>query len=340
MIADLVVVGAGPAGLSAAAAAEERGLHAVVLERAGVAGGAWARMPPDMRCLSPRRDDRLPDGSWPPGPGARATAAEVARAWQAFADARSQVRFGVTVTALRHHMDHLRLETDQGPVDARRVVVATGEYGRPHIPPLPGRFDGPIEHSSALDVSAVTPGDRVVVVGAGNSGAEVALRLLRAGARVSVSSAERIRRPPTAPSVLLGRLRFLASGVPVARLPGRGGCRARVAVVEPFLFEAVERGDILALGRVVGLESTGVRLADGIPVAADRVVMATGFRRDTAWLHGTVTLAADGTPRHAVGRSPEIRGLGFVGIPCMRTRRSGFLRGFAADARAVVGALA
>lgn len=338
----LVIVGAGFAGLCAASAARERELDALVLDAGAATGGAWNRMPPSMRCLSPRVRDRLPDGSYPEGRHERATSAEVLDAIQGYAErARFRVELGVRVMGAEREGSAMRLRTTTGEITAGKLIVATGEFGAPRIPrTLPIGFEGAILHSSEFRASELMPGERVVVIGAGNSGAEVALAALEHGARVTVCAGEPLAAPPWEPrGAVVSELAWLASGLPVSALPGRLGCRARVPLASHGFWDAARAGRMRVVGRALAIESRVVRLVSGEVCAADRVVLATGFRRDLEFLGDAIRLDDDGLPLHRGGLSTDLGGVAYLGLPCLRTRRSGFLRGIASDARAVVGAL-
>jgi len=341
---DCLVVGAGPAGLCAAAAARERGWEPVIVERSDRIGGVWGRVEPDLRCLSPRNRDRLPDASYPVGPGLRASAAEVHQALEDFAQRQDfDIRFGLAAQSLRRTTDDseapLELVTDSGSFASRRLVLATGEFGRPRIPALPGAFDGPTTHSSRFRAIDASEGEHVVVVGAANSAVDLVGRLLRRGIEVTVSARSGLHKPRKLAAQPVATLLWWASGMPVRWLPASMHCDRVVPTVDNDIVQAAAEGRVRVVGEAISLTSSGLVVEGGNEVSADRIVFATGFLRDLDWVAG-ITLDEDGVPPHDRGLSTEIPGLGFLGLACMRTRRSGFLRGFTDDARAVVGRLA
>ncbi len=335
--ADLVVVGAGPGGLSAAAAAHQRGWRTVVLEASEGVGGLWRRVRPEMRCLSPRRWDRLPDGAELEGAADRATAAEVLAGWEAYAErARFDVRFLSRADVLDRAGLGWHIRAGSLAVESPRIVLATGAYARPWVPELLGDFEGPQGHGSRLRVEDVATGERVLVVGYGNSAAELVPRLLARGASVTLSARQPL--PPTVPIQrgLRGRLGWFASGLPVRLAPGVLGCPDGVPVVDDEVHRALDEGRVALVGPTTELWSGGA--VAGGRVEVDRIVWATGFRRDLGWVPG-LTLDDHGEPAHREGLSTDLPGVAFLGLACMRTRRSGFLRGLVADGRSVVGAL-
>lgn len=337
--ADLVVVGAGPGGLCVAAAARTAGLEAVILERGSRVGGVWHQVERDLLCLSPRQRDRLPDGSTPRGEGVRARADEVLRALEEFVDREQlDIHFGRGATRLSRGQDGLDLDTDAGPICSPRIVLATGEYGRPRIPDLPGRFDGSTQHTSEIRAADISDGERVVIVGSGNSAVDLASRLLRRDIPLWISARSGIAAAAPLPGEPISTLLWWASALPISALPASLRCRATVPKVDDDLGIAAADGRLNVVGETVGLESNAILTAGGERVEVDRIVWATGFRRDLSWVEG-LALDGDGVPRHDRGLSTEIPGLAFMGLPCMRNRRSGFLRGFAADARSIVGRL-
>ena len=334
----LVILGAGAAGLSAAWHARVYGLEALLIDRQGGPGGAWRRMRPNMKCLSHRKYDRLPDGTFPRGPGNLARAIEVKEWLQRFAAQNAfESSYSTSVTRVWRRGGVLRVQTSSGTVDTRRLLIATGEHGAPWVPSFASTVLVPQTHSSRLKEGEVASNERVLVVGGGNSGAEVTRLLLEAGATVFLSLGRRAVRHVPMPKGLLADIGFRASGLPVHFFPNRLGCTDRTPLVDSMFHDAIREGRVEVVPRVVGATTKGVRLEDGHRLEVDRVVWATGFKRETDCLSAVLPVGSRGEISQRKGRVAS--DIGVVGIPCMRTRRSGFLRGFADDSRAVLRAL-
>jgi len=336
----MVIVGAGPAGLCGAWFARKRGWEPLIVDAGSRVGGAWSLMEPTMNCLSPRHHDLLPDGRIPEGAGDTATAAEVVAMLTAFQDECGfEILFGETVQKAERHKHGFRLDVGGEPLLTRRLVAATGEYGAPKWPSVEGLKEHNAVHARTLDRNCVQAGDRVVVVGAGNSGAELAVALAERGAQVTVSSRQPVRRPSGLPKAL-GLIGWHLSGLPLRWQPNRGGCTDNVPVQGSELWASVRSGVVSTAGETVALLADGVRTRDGQRIQAEHVVFCTGYRRDNAWLGDLIKRDADGYPTHDDGIVTEAAGLALLGVPCLRTWRSGFLRGFSDDARTVIGRLA
>jgi len=311
-------------------------MEALVLERGTRVGGVWHQVEPDLLCLSPRQRDRLPDGSSPQGSGIRARADEVVKALEDFVEReKPDIRFGVGALKLSKREDGLELHTDTGSFLSPRVVLATGEYGRPRIPELPGDFDGPTHHTSAIKAADIGDDEHVVIVGSGNSAVDLATRLLARGLRLTISARSGIAPAQPIAGQPISSLLWWASALPTSILPASLRCSRTVPKVDDDLAAAAADGRLSVVGEAVGLEAGALVVAGGERLKADRIVWATGFLRDLAWVDG-ISLDQDGQPSHDRGLSTEIAGLAFMGLPCMRNRRSGFLRGFASDARDIV----
>jgi putative flavoprotein involved in K+ transport len=253
---------------------------------------------------------------------------------------------------VRTHTDVTRLDPDDGdwalttrdgPVRASRAVVATGHSNVPYIPDWPGTFAGTVAHSAEYRNPAPYEGRRVLVVGAGNSGAEIAVDLVDGGADevlLAVRSVPNIVRRDTAgfPSQVLGiatdrlpatvvdriasNLRRMslpdltAYGLPAPRQPYSDFLRRRVIpILDVGVVDAVLGGRVRVVGALERFENGRAVLADGSHVEVHAVIAATGYRTGLEPLVGHLgVLDERGEPQiHGAEEHPRAPGLHFVG---------------------------
>jgi putative flavoprotein involved in K+ transport len=338
-----VVIGAGPAGLAAAAMLQRAGEPVTVLERSAIAAawrGRYDRLQlHTVRWLSALPGYRIPRafGKWP----ARDRVVEYL---ERYAQRHGvEVRTGVEVESLERSGESWRIATSSGTVDADRVVVATGHSNVPFVPSWPGAFDGEVVHSSAYRNAVPFRGKRVVVVGAGNSGAEIAVDLVEGGAAEVLLS---VRTPPAIvrrdtlgfPSQVLGlatehlpasvvdwiartmrRLSFpdlAPHGLPAPAHPYRDFLRRHaIPILDVGIVDAVRSGRVKVVAPIASLGGAHVVLEDGERIRADVVLAATGFRTGLEPLLGGLgVLDERGEPLvHGPDDHPSAPGLHFVG---------------------------
>ena len=183
---DAIIIGAGPAGLATAAALQARGLNAAILEKSDAVGAVWRRHYDRLHLHTDRARSGLPGLPIPKAYGRYPSRAQVVEYLEAYA-AKFALKpvFNAPVCAMRRDGRAWRAEAGENSRTAPIVVVATGLADYPHSPTWPGMetFGGPILHSSVYRNPAPFAGKRVLVVGYGNSGAEIALDLAEAGRR-------------------------------------------------------------------------------------------------------------------------------------------------------------
>ncbi|MSQ82922.1 MAG: hypothetical protein EXR77_08400 [Myxococcales bacterium] len=339
----LLIVGAGPNGLAVAWAARQRGIEALIVERGQQAGGAWPKMWPQMRCLSARHHDVTPDDVVSAGEGHFATASEVATQWQLFAQRqRFHITFGVHayVQAMNHHNFTVAIGDQQ--VRAQRLVAATGEFDTPQCRSLaadPRRLPIGVIHVRDLQAQQLVGTSSLLVVGAGNSAAQVVAAGLASGATVTLcAKALPSRVTPWRPG-RLATLRWHLSGLELPAWALQSRCQNRAPLLDPQLVEQVARGAVRHCGSAAKLLPNGVVTATGETVVADLVVLATGYDRELSWMAPSDGAEPATIPAQIRAVSTRWRGLGFAGLACSRTLRSGFLRGAKGDAIALVDAL-
>ena len=340
----MVVVGGGASGLSAAGALARAGIEVVVLEKDSEIGGSWARRYERLHLHTIRGFSGLAHYPIPrryPRYLSRDQYAEYLREYVRALRLRVE---RATVRRVRADLDGAGVwvvETDRGEWQTRAVVVATGQFGIPVIPAWPGRdaFRGELLHSSSYANAAPFTGRRVLVVGAGNSGTEIATDLAEHGA-ASVTLSVRTA-PPVVPrdpfgfpvqrtSILLGFLpaivadrfarltaRVVLGDLTRFGMPGASWMpysARRVPVIDVGFVAALKRGSIRIRPALVRLAATGAVFADGTTEDVDVVIAATGFRTGLdELLDDPALLDESGEPIGGSGEATNRPGLFFTG---------------------------
>ena len=338
--ADVLVIGGGPAGLAVSQQLAARGMDSLVLEKGGHAGWMWSKVYDSLRLHTGKHLSALPGMPFPKETSLFPTLRE----FTAYLDDYARrfaipVRTGVEARALEQAGSVWRVATDGGVYEAPRVVVATGIMSSPAMPDfvgLAGR-DGRVNHSSEYRRPDGYRGQRVLVAGTGNSGAEIASELAEAGVEVAVSVRSGANVVPLSiAGVPIQYLGWALSSVPLLPLPvltramgsvgaamkGGGviprkdradGC-PDVPLIGNRLVEHVRSGAISLLPGVAGLTPTGVRFADGTEREFDSVILATGYRAAIKWMGEYASRDQCGfAQRKDRVRSLNHRGLYFVG---------------------------
>ena len=358
---DILVIGAGQAGLAAGFylhrmardAARGRGGPApsfAILDANEQPGGAWQYYWDTLELFSPAAYSSLPGYRMPPWTGAGHPSAEHVVSYLTAYEHRYglPVHRPVTVHAVEDHPDGGYLtRTDRGTWESTVIINATGSWRRPFVPRIPGaeRFAGTQLHTTGYRNRAPFTGQRVVVVGGGNSGAQIAADLLPAAAAVTWVT----RRPPRyLPDDVDGRALFALATDHVQALrrgdpsPGGVGSLGDIVAVPPVR-AARDAGRLEAQPMFSGFTPTGIRWDDGRSLEVDAVLWCTGFRPDLAHLrplclplNGAVPATADDAPT----RSPDRPGLFLLGYGDWCGPASATLIGVGAPARATVAAVA
>ncbi|MEO8282832.1 MAG: NAD(P)/FAD-dependent oxidoreductase, partial [Pseudarthrobacter sp.] len=314
-IVDVLVIGAGQAGLAAGHFLKDASPDFTILEKSDRVGDVWRNRWDSLRLFTPARYSSLPGLKFPAAGGSFAGKDGFADYLEGYA-ARFQlpVRTGVQVRSVRRADGVFELQTSAGELRARNVIATPGANSTPFVPDVGQSLDGSILqlHSSGYRGPSGLPDGAVVVAGAGTSGVEISLELAQNRPAGSVYLAGRpTKHIPDAVFRFAGPLywRLVNSLLTLDTKPGRkvaarfhrqGSPLIRVSV------EDVEQAGVLRLPRLRG--------AEDVPADVRSVMWATGYRPAFDWIEG-LPVDADGWPATRRGVVPELPGLYFVGMP-------------------------
>jgi putative flavoprotein involved in K+ transport len=333
--APVVIVGAGQAGLAAAYCLEQRGIACLLLDAASEIGASWRTRYDSLKLFTPAQYCHLPGVPFPAPKDHYPTKDEVGAYLQMYAGRlRGEVRLDARVKRVVQSGQGYRIEIETQGFDAPVVVITHGAVARPWRPPFSAQLPGSVLqlHSNAYRCPGQLPPGDVLVVGAGNSGAQIAEEL--AQDRKVFLSFDRL--PKRFPQRFLGRDIFwwlIAAGMMGRVIPPDRHVDAVVGAVPLIggsLAQKLRNGAIAPVPRVVDAGDAGVICADGRTLCPSVVIWATGFRPDYSWIEAPV-LDANGNLRQERGWSVS-HGLTFLGLPGLHTKGSGFLGFVGADA--------
>jgi len=335
-----IIIGGGQAGLAAGYFLAQQGKSLLILDENKRTGEAWRSRWDSLRLFTPSKYNGLPGKPFPKPDFYFPTKDEVADYLEEYAGQFSlPVRHGAKVEGLTRSDQGYQLSTSAGRFYAGNVIVATGPYQKPYTPAFARDLDPAILqlHSSAYCNPQQIPVENVLVVGAGNSGAEIGLELARAGKRVWLAGRDVGRIPADKVGRILGGRpywwfisRILSVNTPIGRK-----MRSEVLYHGAPLIRA-NRQEVLGAGvestpRVSGVQSGKPQLADERSLPVEGVIWATGFRPDYKWIDLPV-FDEYGYPRHQRGILQGAPGLFFVGLPFQTALSSALLGGVGADA--------
>jgi putative flavoprotein involved in K+ transport len=353
---EVVVIGAGQAGLAAGYHLAKRGIDFTVLEASRRVGDVWRERYDSLLLYSPARYNALPGLPFPLPRSAFPTGRQMADYLGAYADHhRLPVETGVRIDRVRASNETdgagYAISAEDRRYEANQVIVATGAFQRPHVPELAVRLDPGIRqlHSADYRGPHQLADGPVLVVGLSHSGADIAYELANAGHRTFLSGRAHGQLPFSVDSrrarLAWPVMRFVAWNVLTLRTPiGRRMAPKVRAGGGPLL--RVRRGDLERAGvtlheaRTVDVDGRGRPvLSDGTALDVANVVWCTGFRPDYCWIELPV-IGEDGWPRERRGVVDAQPGLYFLGIPFLYSFTSMLVLGAGRDAAHVVDRLA
>jgi hypothetical protein len=344
----VVIIGAGTSGLSTAVALADCGIKPVVIDRAEQVGSSWRNRYDRLRLNTGKQFSHLPNRPYPKGTPTYPTRDQViAHLEQHAAESSIDVQLGCSAERIDTTDEGWRVTTSSGVIDTTQVVVATGYDHEPFIPEWPGREDwaGDLVHSSRYANPSPYVERKVLVVGAGSSGMEIAFDLASGGAaKVWLA----VRTPPNimlrkgpgglpgdviaiplqnAPIRLADTIARLGRRMAIGDLNKFGlpipeeGIFARSArlgvapaILDDEVIAAIRDGSIEIVRGVESVNLQTVTLEDGLRISPDAILCATGFRRGLTKLAGHLEVLDERGRPTATGETPAAAGLRFIGF--------------------------
>jgi putative flavoprotein involved in K+ transport len=342
-VTDVVVIGAGQSGLAATRALQAHGISPVVLEAGPEPTGSWPRYYDSLTLFSPVGYSSMPGLNFPGHPDHYPHRDEVVSYLRRYAASLgADIRTGTRVTAVEAHgQDGFVVHTAAGEtVHSRGVVAATGSFGNPYVPHLPGqdRFTGRTLHVASYRNPHGSAGERIIVVGAGNSAVQVGYELSQV-ATVSLATHHPVIFVPQCRGGKDVHYWLKATGFDL--LPPewlRHYLGGRTVDDTGKYQHALETGQLGRRPMFTAFEGDSVVWPDGNREHADTVLFATGYRPDLDYLSPLGALDG-GVPLHSGGISAKHPGLVYVGLEFQRSFSSNTLRGVYRDAEHVIGPL-
>ena len=349
---EVIVIGGGQAGLSVGYHLQREGVPFVILDARARIGDAWRERWDSLRLFTPRRFDGLDGLRFPGTANDFPTKDEMADYLESYARRFGlPVRTGMRVDQLTREGDRYAVTTRGRRLEARHVVVAMSSYQRGVTPAFATQLSPAITQLHSADYrrpSQLPPGD-ILLVGAGNSGAEIAIDLMRAGRRVWISGRDVGQVPFSVRNPMVRRLvlpilfrivfhRILTLGTPIGR-------KVRPKMVTGGLpLIRTRSGDLAAAGvkrvpRMEGVRDGYPLLADGTVCRVSGVVWCTGFDMGQSWIDLPV-FDPHGEPIQERGVVPGQPGLYFVGPHFLYSASSTMIHGIGRDAQYVARRIA
>jgi putative flavoprotein involved in K+ transport len=337
----VAIIGGGQSGLAGAFAVRDAGMRPVLLEAGDRTVGSWPDYYDSLTLFSPARYSGFPGAPFPGEQDRYPTRDEVVSYLDKLAAGLdAEVHLNTRAAAVETAGRGFVVRTAGGDeFQAAGVICASGSFSRPYVPQIPGDFTGQILHVAQYRDPQQYAGQRVVVVGAGNSATQVGYELAEL-AEVTLA----VRRPVQfVPQIRGGRdMHYWLHALRLDLLPP--SILSRLIRGTP-VFDAGIYGAALKSGLLdqrpmfARYDGDQVVWADGSREQVDTVVLATGYRPNLPYLKGLGALDDTGMPRHKRGLSLTHPGLAYLGLEFQRSFSSNTLRGVSRDAQYVARAL-
>jgi putative flavoprotein involved in K+ transport len=335
---DVVVIGAGQAGLAMGYYLGKTGLSYVLLDANPQVGDSWRNRYDSLVLFTPRSYSDLPGYPFPGERSGLPNKDDVADYLALYATKfQLPIHQGTVVQKLNKMPEGFQITTNKGEYSAKRVVVATGPFHTPFVPKWSESIASDIYqvHTAAYKNPDELQEGPVLVVGMGNSGAQIAVEIAENHEVFLANGQARKFLPIT----ILGKsifwyfekIGFLSTTIDDKLGNWLSNKPDPIFGYGKELKALVNRGHIIEKPRAIEANGEQIRFVDGTNVVVKNIIWATGFKPDYSWIDIPTVLNGQGKPVHKRGISP-IEGLYFLGLPWQYKRGSALLGGVGEDA--------
>lgn len=316
-IYDLIIIGGGQSALACAYFLRRTGLDYLILDDQDRCGGAWRRAWESLTLFSPAEHSSLPGWLMPPSKDGFPTKNEVIDYLCRY-EKRYEfpIERPVKVSDVVKEEDIFLLSTDKGKYRSRTIISATGTWRKAIVPAIPGKelFEGTQLHSSAYRNPADLVGKKVLIVGEGNSGAQILAEV----SKIAETSWATAKAPQFLPDDIDGRVLFdVATAKYYAERKGEvfddSGYNLGSIVMVPSVKEAKERNALNHRGSMIEIYEKGVVWDNGQMEEFDTIIWCTGFGFATDHLKNITIPDGRGKIRTVGTRCVDVPGLWLVG---------------------------
>lgn len=335
---EVIVIGGGQAGLAAGYYLKKANKQFIVLDEQKKTGDSWRNRYDSLVLFTPRSYASLPGMEMPGDPDGFPNKNEMADYLAAYRERFDlPVSYLEQVVKLRQNGTGYSILTEQGATyHAKKVVIATGAFHTPYVPAIAKSINPDVFqiHASAYQHPVQIPEGRVLIVGAGNTGVQIAAELSQSR-NVTISCG---RKAKAIPQTIFGKSIFHWFGkIGLLSVKNHSKAGKWLKANEPLIGSdlKIAKRDADFVPRLIGFDGKTAHFTDGQYKEVDAVIWSTGYRNDYQWIDIPNVLDEKGSPLHTRGES-IIPSLYFIGLPWQHKRGSALIYGVGEDAEFLV----
>ncbi|NBI28100.1 flavin-containing monooxygenase [Chengkuizengella marina] len=339
---DVIVIGAGQAGLAVGYYLKQSNLSFLLLDQSAQIGETWVKRYDSLILFSPRKYSSLPGFQFPGEPNGYPNKNETANYLKQYQKKFSiPVELNTQVTYITKEDDRFITVTKDKIYHSKIIVIATGPFKTPYIPKLNGSgLDEQIIqlHSSEYKNPDQLHKGKTLIIGAGNSGAQIAVELHNTH-DVYLSSSQNLK---FSPHKFAGKSVFwwfeklkIYDMFPTGTIVGEWIKKQPEPIMGTELKELIQHHKVKLTEKTTSINGNEVAFEDGKTLTVKNIIWATGFTQNFDWIKINNVLNHKGNPIHQRGIS-QVSGLFFIGLPWLYKRPSALLGGVGEDAEYIV----